>query len=715
MPAKKTISTACIFGRLTAVAFLATVMAWLLLWPGLVLARSPAPRPDLPRTGVPETHPPLRLAAAGDPLPRIQCSGGFSATIYAQGLASPDGLAFSPDGTLYVAEETAGRVSRLAAGAATPVLTGLSNPEGIAFDPYGTLYVVEDIQNGRLVTQSVTGATGALATGLDAPEGVVWMSNGTLYLTESNVQFTADPANFRSRVAAVAPTGITTRILTSTVFWSYAGIASAADGMLYVTNEAAGVGTNHAVFKVDPQTGARTLFAADLLSVEGLRFSANGQFPLYVVEEDTGGGAGRLSRVEANGSHSPFCTGFFSIEDVVLDAAGRLFVSEDTTGLVIKLAAPVSGSGAARSLILFIGDGMGNVQRTAGRWYAAGQTGQLAMDALPVYGLSSTASADNPVTDSAAAGTAMATGVKTNNRVIGLGPDGAVLTNILDRARARGKALGLVSTTQMAHATPAAFVAHVPSRYMMTDIAAQMVAAEVDVLLAGGEDEFLPSTHNGCYPGAGERSDGRNLVAEAQAKGYTYVCTAAGLNGVNPASTSRLLGLFAAEGLPRPFSPTLAAMTQKAIDVLSQDPDGFFLMVEGGQIDWAGHANNAANAISDTVGLDEAVSVAVSYAAANGDVLVVVAGDHETGGMSLSLTATGQPGEDGPFFMPDATPFYVNWLTTSHTAVDIPVTALGPCAGLLAGSYANTHIHDALAAALDACMSTYLPLVVREN
>jgi len=223
---------------------------------------------------------------------------------------------------LHVAEETAGQVSRIESdGSVTPVITGLANPEGIAFDNTGNLYVVEDIQGGRLVKMATDGITITLATGLDAPEGVVWASDGTLYITESNVQFASIPPDLpRTRVTAVSPLGEVTRILTDTLYWSYAGITMGSNGLLYVTNEASGVGTHDSIFTVDPATPmTRTLFASNLVTPEGLRFAANGEFPLYVAEENTGGGAGLLSWVEANGSHMPFCTGFYSIEDVIQD------------------------------------------------------------------------------------------------------------------------------------------------------------------------------------------------------------------------------------------------------------------------------------------------------------------------------------------------------------------------------------------------------------
>ena len=264
-----------------------------------------------------------------------------------------------------MAEETAGRVSQVGpSGGITPVITGLTSPEGIAFDDAGNLYVVEDIQAGRLIRRSTDGVTTTLATDLEAPEGVVWASDDTVYVTESNIQFVTNPANLRTRIAAVSPSGVATRIITHTptingtdvTFWSYAGLTVGPDGLLYVTNEISNrevthtvvlipgvltvtfnLSTTESVFAVDPATGERALFASDLVSPEGLRFSAGGGFPLYVAEEDVGDGTGRLSQVASDGGHTPLCTGFYNVEDVAVDQEGWLYVSEDTSGLVILI------------------------------------------------------------------------------------------------------------------------------------------------------------------------------------------------------------------------------------------------------------------------------------------------------------------------------------------------------------------------------------------
>jgi alkaline phosphatase len=353
--------------------------------------------------------------------------------------------------------------------------------------------------------------------------------------------------------------------------------------------------------------------------------------------------------------------------------------------LIIMLAAstPVSAEEPPPRIILFIGDGMGEAHRTAAQWSTVGADGVLAMDSMPFRGTTGTMNADGDVTDSAAAGTAIATGVKVANGVISVDTEGAPLTTILEQAQAQGLAVGLATNTQMSHATPAAFAAHVDDRSKMRLIASQMITQRVNVLLGGGRSYFEPE-----------------LITEAVDGGYVYVEDAVGLDAAGITTTTHLLGLFADGGMPRPFSPTLAAMTQTAIDVLSQDPDGFFLVVEGGQIDWASHANDAQHAISDTVGFDAAVAVGNAYAAQAGNTLVIVTADHETGGMRVTREPTGDAEEDGPFSMAGGGTFYVNWSSTQHTTATVPTSAQGPWSALAAGDYENTHLHDVMRTAL---------------
>ncbi|MFQ5859332.1 MAG: alkaline phosphatase [Anaerolineae bacterium] len=368
-------------------------------------------------------------------------------------------------------------------------------------------------------------------------------------------------------------------------------------------------------------------------------------------------------------------------------------------------SSPEDGSGQpgdlpqpqARDIILLIGDGMGPHHRAAARYLSVGPAGALAMDGLTVAGYARTYSANALVTDSAAAATAIASGAKTYNGAIGVDAVGNPVKTILEQAQALGKATGLVTTTQIAHATPAAFAAHVTNRSMMTEIARQLLEHGVDVLLGGGEDQWLPTDQAGCF-GAGERTDGLNLIRSAITNGYTYVCTPAQFDAINPAVIQKLLGLFADEGMVRPYQPSLADMTGKAIDIVSQDPDGFFLMVEGGQIDWASHANDADNALGDTIGFDEAVAVARQFAAQHPETLVIVTADHETGGLTLE----GAGGSPQTFTTPDGAQFTIDWTSNSHTAVDVPVLAEGPHAWALSGSYENTYIFEVMATAFQS-------------
>lgn len=349
-----------------------------------------------------------------------------------------------------------------------------------------------------------------------------------------------------------------------------------------------------------------------------------------------------------------------------------------------------------KNIILLIGDGMGSEHIKAARWKKVGENGSLNMDNLPYNGWIETLSADNAITDSAAAATAFATGVKTNNGVISLDPNLNFLPTILEDAKKHGKSVGLVTNVQISHATPAAFASHVDSRNKMNEIALQLLENHVDVLLGGGEDEFLPISDNGCFPEPGERNDSRNLINEAISDGYTYVCDSNSLENVSPLSTNKLIGLFSDEGMVRPFTPSLELMAQKAIEILSQNENGFFLMIEGGTIDWASHANDALNTINDTVDFDKAIKVAFDFSKSNDNTLLIITADHETGGMSVSLSPTGLSGEDGPFYMPDRTEFFVNWTTMGHTEKNVPVKAGGGKSYLLENTNDNTYIYDVM-------------------
>jgi alkaline phosphatase len=274
-------------------------------------------------------------------------------------------------------------------------------------------------------------------------------------------------------------------------------------------------------------------------------------------------------------------------------------------------------------VILFIGDGAGASYWTA----AAFAKDRLAVESFPVAGLVNTRSSDSKITDSAAAGTAFSAGVRTFNGGIGMDPDSNSVTTVLEVARSRGLATGLVATSSITHATPAAFVSHVPDRYMEWEIARQIAEADVDVLLAGGRRFFDPTF----------RPDSLDLLSRIVAR-YPYVETDSQLANLQTDELTRLVGLFAEEYLPEaPLrSPSLPAMTRAALEVLDHDPEGFFLMIEGSQPDWRGHDRDPLPAIeAEMLDLDDAVAVALEYQARHPETLIVVTADHETGGLAI--------------------------------------------------------------------------------
>jgi alkaline phosphatase len=402
-----------------------------------------------------------------------------------------------------------------------------------------------------------------------------------------------------------------------------------------------------------------------------------------------------------------------------------------------RLAA-ISNRPVARNVILLIGDGMGQAHRYAAQLLAAGRNGRLAMDRLPFVGQMETTSADDSsfVTDSAAAATAIATGVKTLNGSVSIDINGREQTTILELAKDSGRSVGLVSTCQITDATPAAFAAHVPHRADQSEVARQYIErTRVDVILGGGAAHWfpygspLPDCLEVAQPCRGIGSDG-DLVALARQIGYEFVTdgTTLGLSldrrRHEPAGP--LLGLFAAqeffvqtaEGFGAIYDPpvALADLTSAAIEILSRNRNGFFLMVEESAIDRMAHRNNAPLTLKGVLELDRAVQVALAFASRVPDTLIVVTADHECGGLAVAgsqdqpypyepgggLLDTMLAGEDGPFPVADADyGFVVGWATTGHTAAPVPITSTGPGAERLTGSIENTDLFHAMTVAMD--------------
>ncbi|MGY1832802.1 alkaline phosphatase [Geodermatophilus sp. SYSU D01180] len=397
-----------------------------------------------------------------------------------------------------------------------------------------------------------------------------------------------------------------------------------------------------------------------------------------------------------------------------------------------------SADGPPRSVIFVNGDGMAAAHREAARLDQEGFDGQLAMDALPVAGLQTTDARDpeDTVTDSAASASAWATGVKTYNGAISVDVDGAPLPTIGQQAEDAGLAGGIVTTAQVTDASPAAFFANSTDRAAQDDIARQYLErSRPEVILGGGEDWWLPAGDEGAYPprtGDTEdpevsRSTQGDLVAQAEAQGYEYVSTA---EEFAAAGSGLLLGLFANEEVfqQRPegegdeFDPvvSLADMTTKALDVLSRDEDGFFLLVEEEAVDEMAHHNNGTRMLEAMRSLDAAVEVARAYVAEHPDTLLVVTGDHECGGLTIedvdpedesgpggtldpSIAGDTDSGEDGPFAVAGtggAYDFALDWTTTAHTGAPTVVTAEGPGSEDLTGYYPNTHLYDVVSSVL---------------
>lgn len=388
----------------------------------------------------------------------------------------------------------------------------------------------------------------------------------------------------------------------------------------------------------------------------------------------------------------------------------------------MSLVMPISANAEAtlpieergvKNVILLIGDGMSFAQVTAARIYEVGpdRDGYLNMDTLDYTGYMSTHSLNSLVTDSAAAGTALATGKKTNNDIISQSPNGEEYKTILEVAKEKGKAVGIVSTAQITDATPAAFGAHSSSRKKWDDIAKDyLYQTQPDLLLGGGLKYWLDDTKLGSNRTVKELSE-QNLtlreakaddgvIDDAEAQGYTVVYNQSELDAIDMGAEDMVLGLFSLDHMSHEFErkgteePHIAHMTQKALEFLKKDPDGFFLMVEGARIDHAGHDNNITLNVHDTIAFDKAVRVALEFAEEHSDTLVIVTADHECGGLSVEWPYGSFPAKGEYIKDLDNESYYRYgiWTSNSHTAVDVPVMASGPFANHLTGRLDNIEI-----------------------
>ncbi|HYO26600.1 MAG TPA: alkaline phosphatase, partial [Lacipirellulaceae bacterium] len=329
-----------------------------------------------------------------------------------------------------------------------------------------------------------------------------------------------------------------------------------------------------------------------------------------------------------------------------------------------------------RNIILLIGDGMGPQEANLLMLFARYAKSSTVPDRVAAFeqlinqgtvGIVRTEPHGAMVVDSAAAATQLATGQFAGSEMIGLNYRGEVAETIVEAAHRVGKSAGLVTDTRVTHATPAGFAAHQPSRAMENEIAQDMLANRVEVMLGGGLRHWTPQDANnregptyaalmqmtgGAYPATSKRLDNRNLLLEAR-QDYQLVFDR---HSLAAASKAPLLGIFADSEMGDALveraalandstrrEPTLVEMTAKTLELLGADPDGFFLMVEGGQIDWCGHNNDAGTMLHELLRFDAAIRVALDYAREHEGTLVLVTADHETGGFGFSFAGRPLP------------------------------------------------------------------------
>lgn len=345
-----------------------------------------------------------------------------------------------------------------------------------------------------------------------------------------------------------------------------------------------------------------------------------------------------------------------------------------------KAIPTVDANNQPKNIILLIGDGMGLSQISAGIY---ANDNYLNIERFPVVGLHKNYASDNLVTDSAAGATAFACGVKTYNGAIGVDGDTIPVKTILEECSESGYKTGLVASSSIVHATPASFAAHNRLRKNYEEISLDMVDSGVDLMIGGGKSYFDRRT-----------IDSLDLYKDLKGRGYQVSdYFAEDFSELDVQAMGNKWAYFTADKEPLPRDAGrdyLIPASKIAIDFLSEQAgeEGFFLMIEGSQIDWAGHANNFSYMISELHEYDEVVKAALDFAEADGNTLVILTADHETGGLSINYGST----QDS---------IIAAFTSDYHTATMIPVFAYGPGAELFSGIYENTAIYDKMKLALN--------------
>lgn len=345
-------------------------------------------------------------------------------------------------------------------------------------------------------------------------------------------------------------------------------------------------------------------------------------------------------------------------------------------------ALPALAEGPLRNVVLLLGDGMGLAQIAAAGIAAHGPSNRLLFERFPTIGLVTTYAEGELITKSDAAATALATGHKTRNGRVGSDALGRPMPTLLETLRDAGWAIGLATTSRITDATAAAFATHVASRRDEAAIAADLSAARVDFLVGGGRSFFLPRRGTGAG-----RADGRDLTAEMRARGIDVVADAAGLAAAARLPVAALLAVEPQRAAPR--SPTLAAIADKALELLAGSGKPFFLMLEEEEIDTAAHARDGRRMTAAVLRFEAAVAAAVDFAVRDRATLVLVLADHATGGLTIDARSSGEE-------------MALHWAGAQHSGEPVPVFAYGPpsAAGRFAGMHDNTEIPHLVAAAL---------------
>lgn len=332
----------------------------------------------------------------------------------------------------------------------------------------------------------------------------------------------------------------------------------------------------------------------------------------------------------------------------------------------------------AKNVILLIGDGTGLSQISSAFYFKKTNPNYARFKYI---GLINTSSSREDITDSAAGATAFASGVKTYNGAVGVADDSTEVKNLVEIVSLQHIKTGVISTSSIQHATPASFYAHVINRGLYEDIAADMVVSDIDFFAGGGTRFF------------NKRNDGKNLLEELKAKGFGIDTTALGdFAGIKQYSKmAYLLAENHMEPVAKGRGDFLPKATELGIQFLNKDADNsnFFMMIEGAQIDWGGHANDAEYLISELIDFDDAIGKSLDFAEKDGNTLVIVTADHETGGFTLSSTL--KKTEDGISYS-DYNEITGTFSTNGHSATLIPVFAYGPGAEAFSGVYENTEI-----------------------